>query len=250
MLMLCEMPRAGVFRENFIFGRFEMNLLEVRNICKTYGSGETAVNALKNVSFSVAKGEFVAIVGESGSGKTTLLNMLGALDTPTSGKVLIDGKDTFSMKERELTVFRRRNIGFIFQSFNLIPELTVEQNMVFPVLLDYQKPNGRHMEELLEALKLKERRRHLPSQLSGGQQQRVAIGRALMTRPSLILADEPTGNLDSQNSSEVIAMLKEASKKYEQTIIMITHNRGIAQTADRVLQVSDGVLADLGRCGE
>ncbi len=227
-----------------------MNLLEVRNICKTYGSGETAVNALKNVSFSVAKGEFVAIVGESGSGKTTLLNMLGALDTPTSGKVLIDGKDTFSMKERELTVFRRRNIGFIFQSFNLIPELTVEQNMVFPVLLDYQKPNGRHMEELLEALKLKERRRHLPSQLSGGQQQRVAIGRALMTRPSLILADEPTGNLDSQNSSEVIAMLKEASKKYEQTIIMITHNRGIAQTADRVLQVSDGVLADLGRCGE
>ncbi len=227
-----------------------MNLLEVRNICKTYGSGETAVNALKDVSFSVAKGEFVAIVGESGSGKTTLLNMLGALDTPTSGKVLIDGKDTFSMKERELTVFRRRNIGFIFQSFNLIPELTVEQNMVFPVLLDYQKPNGRHMEELLEALKLKERRRHLPSQLSGGQQQRVAIGRALMTRPSLILADEPTGNLDSQNSSEVIAMLKEASKKYEQTIIMITHNRGIAQTADRVLQVSDGVLADLGRCGE
>lgn len=227
-----------------------MNLLEVRNICKTYGSGETAVNALKNVSFSVSKGEFVAIVGESGSGKTTLLNMLGALDTPTSGKVLIDGKDTFSMKERELTVFRRRNIGFIFQSFNLIPELTVEQNMVFPVLLDYQKPNGRHMEELLEALKLKERRRHLPSQLSGGQQQRVAIGRALMTRPSLILADEPTGNLDSQNSSEVIAMLKEASKKYEQTIIMITHNRGIAQTADRVLQVSDGVLVDLGRCGE
>ena len=227
-----------------------MNLLEVRDICKTYGSGETAVNALKNVSFSVAKGEFVAIVGESGSGKTTLLNMLGALDTPTSGKVLIDGKDTFSMKERELTVFRRRNIGFIFQSFNLIPELTVEQNMVFPVLLDYQKPNGRYMEELLEALKLKERRRHLPSQLSGGQQQRVAIGRALMTRPSLILADEPTGNLDSQNSSEVIAMLKEASKKYEQTIIMITHNRGIVQTADRVLQVSDGVLADLGRCGE
>lgn len=250
MLMLCEMPRAGVFREKFKFRRFEMNLLEVRNICKTYGSGETAVNALKDVSFSVAKGEFVAIVGESGSGKTTLLNMLGALDTPTSGKVLIDGKDTFSMKERELTVFRRRNIGFIFQSFNLIPELTVEQNMVFPVLLDYQKPNGRHMEELLEALKLKERRRHLPSQLSGGQQQRVAIGRALMTRPSLILADEPTGNLDSQNSSEVIAMLKEASKKYEQTIIMITHNRGIAQTADRVLQVSDGVLADLGRCGE
>ncbi len=227
-----------------------MDLLEVKSISKTYGSGETAVHALKNVSFSVPKGEFVAIVGESGSGKTTLLNMLGALDTPTSGKVLIDGKDTFSMKERALTVFRRRNIGFIFQAFNLIPELTVEQNIVFPVLLDYQKPNKKYLEELLAVLNLEERRNHLPSQLSGGQQQRIAIGRALMTRPSLILADEPTGNLDSQNSSEVIALLKEASKKYEQTIIMITHNRSIAQTADRVLNVSDGVLTDLGRCSE
>ena len=227
-----------------------MDLLEVQSISKTYGSGETAVHALKNVSFTVPKGEFVAIVGESGSGKTTLLNMLGALDAPTSGKVLIDGKDIFSMKEKSLTIFRRRNIGFIFQAFNLIPELTVEQNMIFPVLLDYQKPNQTYLEELLTVLNLKERRNHLPSQLSGGQQQRVAIGRALMTRPSLILADEPTGNLDSQNSSEVIALLKEASKKYEQTIIMITHNRGIAQTADRVLQVSDGVLTDLGRCRE
>ena len=227
-----------------------MDLLEVRSISKTYGSGETAVHALKNVSFSVPKGEFVAIVGESGSGKTTLLNMLGALDTPTSGKVLIDGKDTLSMKERALTVFRRRNIGFIFQAFNLVPELTVEQNMIFPVLLDYQKPNKKYLEELLSVLNLQERRNHLPSQLSGGQQQRVAIGRALMTRPSLILADEPTGNLDSQNSSEVIALLREASKKYEQTIIMITHNRSIAQTADRVLNVSDGVLTDLGRCRE
>ena len=198
-----------------------MDLLEVKSISKTYGSGETAVHALKKVSFSIPKGEFVAVVGESGSGKSTLLNMLGALDTPTSGKVIIDGKDTFSMKEHNLTVFRRRNIGFIFQAFNLIPELTVEQNIIF-----------------------------LPSQLSGGQQQRVAIGRALITRPSLILADEPTGNLDSQNSSEVIALLKEASKKYEQTIIMITHNRSIAQTADRVLQVTDGVLTDLGRCHE
>ena len=227
-----------------------MDLLEVKNICKTYGSGETAVDALKNVSFSVPKGEFVAIVGESGSGKTTLLNMLGALDTPTSGNVLIDGRDTFSMKESELTVFRRRNIGFIFQSFNLIPELTVEQNMIFPVLLDYQKPNRKYLEELLTILNLKQRRDHLPSQLSGGQQQRAAIGRALLTRPSLILADEPTGNLDSKNSSEVIALLKEASKKYEQTIIMITHNRSIAQTADRVLKVSDGVLTDFGRCRE
>ena len=227
-----------------------MNLLEVNNICKTYGSGETAVHALKKVSFSVPKGEYVAIVGESGSGKSTLLNMIGALDTPTSGKVVIGGKEIFSMNDNRLTVFRRRNIGFIFQAFNLIPELTVEQNIIFPVLLDYQKPDRKYLEELLTVLNLKERRNHLPSQLSGGQQQRVAIGRALITRPSLILADEPTGNLDTQNSSEVIASLKEASRKYEQTIIMITHNRSIAQSADRILQVSDGVLTDLGRCRE
>lgn len=227
-----------------------MNLLEVKNICKTYGSGETAVQALKNVSFSVPRGEYVAVVGESGSGKSTLLNMIGALDTRTSGHVIIDGKDIFSMDDRKLTVFRRRNIGFIFQSFNLVPELTVEQNIMFPMLLDYQKPDKKYLEELLTVLNLKDRRNHLPSQLSGGQQQRAAIGRALITRPSLILADEPTGNLDTQNSSEVITLLKEASKKYEQTIIMITHNRGIAQTADRVLQVSDGVLTDFGRCRE
>ena len=227
-----------------------MNLLEVRSICKTYGRGEAAVHALKDISFSVPKGEFVAIVGESGSGKSTLLNMVGALDAPTSGKAFIDGKDIFSMKERSLTIFRRRNIGFIFQSFNLIPELNVEQNIIFPVLLDYQKPDKKYLEELLTVLNLKERRYHLPSQLSGGQQQRVAIGRALITRPSLILADEPTGNLDTQNSSEVITLLKEAARKYEQTIIMITHNRSIAQTADRILQVSDGMLADLGRCRE
>lgn len=227
-----------------------MNLLEVKNICKTYGSGETAVQALKNVSFSIPKGEYVAIVGESGSGKSTLLNIMGALDNPTSGKVIIGGKDIFSMNDRRLTVFRRRNIGFIFQAFNLVPELTVEQNIIFPVLLDYQKPDKRYLEELLTVLNLKERRNHLPNQLSGGQQQRVAIGRALLTRPSIILADEPTGNLDTQNSSEVIALLKGASKKYEQTIVMITHNRNIAQTADRVLQVSDGVLTDFGRCQE
>lgn len=224
-----------------------MNLLEVKEICKTYGKGETAVEALQKVSFSVPRGEYVAIVGESGSGKSTLLNMIGALDAPTSGKVWIDGKDIFSMNDQKLTVFRRRNIGFIFQAFNLIPELTVEQNILFPLLLDYQKPNKKYLEELLTVLRLRERRNHLPSQLSGGQQQRVAIGRALITRPALILADEPTGNLDSKNSSEVIALLKEASKKYEQTIIMITHNRSIAQTADRVLQVSDGILTDFGR---
>lgn len=227
-----------------------MNLLEVKSLSKTYGCGDTAVNALKNVSFVVPKGEFMAVVGESGSGKSTLLNIIGALDTPTSGKVYIDGNDIFSMKESELTIFRRRNIGFIFQAFNLIPELSVEQNIMFPVLLDYKKPNKEYLEELLDILNLKDRRNHLPSELSGGQQQRVAIGRALFTRPSLILADEPTGNLDTQNSSEVIALLKEASKKYEQTIIMITHNRSIAQTADRVIQVSDGILTDFGRCSD
>lgn len=227
-----------------------MDLLEVKNISKTYGSGETAVKALKDVSFSVPKGEFVAIVGESGSGKSTLLNMVGALDTPTSGKVLIDGKDIFAMNDRKLTIFRRRNIGFIFQAFNLISELTVEQNIIFPTLLDYQKPDKAYLEELLSVLNLTERRHHLPSQLSGGQQQRVAIGRALFTRPALILADEPTGNLDTQNTSEVITLLKEASRKYEQTIVMITHSRSVVQTADRVLQVSDGQLADLGRCRE
>lgn len=227
-----------------------MDLLEVKNISKTYGIGEAAVHALKNVSFSVPKGEFVAVVGESGSGKSTLLNLIGALDSPSSGRIYIDGKDVFSMKERNLTVFRRRNIGFIFQSFNLIPELTVEQNIIFPVLLDYQKPNKKYLEELLDVLGLKKRRNHLPSQLSGGQQQRAAIGRALITRPALILADEPTGNLDTQNTSEVITLLKEASRKYEQTIIMITHSRGIYQAADRILQVSDGVLTDFGRYRE
>lgn len=227
-----------------------MDLLKVNDISKTYGSGEATVHALRNVSFSVPKGEYVAIVGESGSGKSTLLNMIGALDVPTSGKVTIGGKDIFSMNDRKLTIFRRKNIGFIFQAFNLLPELTVEQNIIFPVLLDYQKPDRKYLEELLSILNLKERRGHLPSQLSGGQQQRVAIGRALITRPALILADEPTGNLDTQNSREVIALLKQASRKYEQTIVMITHSRSIAQTADRVLKVSDGVLEDLGRCAE
>ena len=227
-----------------------MSLLEVKSISKTYGRGEAAVHALRNASFTVPKGEFVAVVGESGSGKTTLLNMIGALDVPTSGKVFIGGKDIFAMKDKKLTIFRRRNIGFIFQSFNLIPELTVEQNIIFPVLLDYQKPDKNYLEELLTVLNLKERRHHLPSQLSGGQQQRVAIGRSLITRPALILADEPTGNLDTQNSHEVIALLKEASREYEQTIVMITHSRSTAQAADRVLQVSDGVLTDFGRCRE
>ena len=223
-----------------------MNILEVQNLCKTYGKGEAQVRALDNVSFSVGKGEFIAIVGESGSGKSTLLNVVGALDDPTSGKVLIDGKDIFSMQEKRLTVFRRRNIGFIFQSFNLIPELNVEQNITFPLLLDYQKPDQKYVEELLGILGLKERRKHLPSQLSGGQQQRVAIGRALAARPAIIMADEPTGNLDSKNSQEVITLLKSMSAKYRQTILMITHNENHAEEADRVLRMTDGRLRDLG----
>lgn len=223
-----------------------MNLLEVNAICKTYGNGETAVKALKDVSFTVPKGEFVAVVGESGSGKSTLLNMIGALDTPTSGNVLIDGNEILRMNDEKLTIFRRRNIGFIFQAYNLIPELNVEQNITFPVLLDYKKPDKAYVEEILTVLSLQDRRGHLPRQLSGGQQQRVAIGRALITRPMLILADEPTGNLDSQNNNEVISLLKTASKRYQQTIIMITHNRSISSAADRVLQVSDGVLTDFG----
>lgn len=225
-----------------------MNLLEVHELSKTYGSRETKVEALKNATFSLEKGEFATIVGESGSGKSTLLNLIGGLDYPTSGKVYIDGKDIFAMKEKNLTIFRRRNIGFIFQSFNLIPELNVEQNIIYPVLLDRKTPDYEYLEELLNLLGLSERRKHLPSELSGGQQQRVAIGRALFSRPSLILADEPTGNLDLKNSREVIALMKETSKKYEQTILMITHNTNIAQSAERVIKVSDGILTDLGRC--
>ena len=223
-----------------------MRILEVQNLCKTYGKGEAQVRALDHVSFSVGKGEFIAIVGESGSGKSTLLNVVGALDNPISGKVLIDGKDIFSMPEKKLTVFRRQNIGFIFQSFNLIPELNVEQNITFPLLLDYQKPDQKYVEELLEILGLKERRKHLPSQLSGGQQQRVAIGRALAARPAIIMADEPTGNLDSKNSQEVITLLKSMSAKYRQTILMITHNENHADATDRVLRMTDGRLEDLG----
>ena len=219
-----------------------MNLLEVKSISKTYGEGDTAVHALKKISFSVPKGEFVAIVGESGSGKSTLLNMIGALDTPSFGKVYIDGKDIFAMKERSLTVFRRRNIGFIFQSFNLIPELTVEQNILFPVLLDYQKPNRRYLEELLSVLNLTDRRHHLPSQLSGGQQQRAAIGRALITRPALILADEPTGNLDPKRSYELVGLLKEINR-CGTTVVMITHEHELVRYfGGRIINIEKGSI--------
>jgi len=219
-----------------------MNLLEVNNICKTYGSGKTAVHALKKVSFSVPKGEYVAIVGESGSGKSTLLNMIGAIDMPTSGKVAIGGKDIFSMNDSKLTVFRRRNIGFIFQAFNLVPELTVEQNIIFPVLLDYQKPDKKYLEELLTVLNLKERRNHLPSQLSGGQQQRVAIGRALITRQSLILADEPTGNLDEDTAAEITKILKECAHQMNKCVVIVTHSNELAKQADVILKLRKGEL--------
>lgn len=224
-----------------------MEILQVHDLCKTYGKDEAQVNALKNVSFTLEKGEFCAVVGESGSGKSTLLNCIGALDFPTSGKILIDGHDLFTMSEEERTIFRRRNIGFIFQSFQLVPELNVEQNIMFPLLLDYRRSDPTAIEEMLLILGLKERRHHLPNQLSGGQQQRVAIGRALITRPKLILADEPTGNLDSRNSQEVLDLLIRASRHYQQTILMITHNSNLAVSADRILRVMDGCLEDMER---
>lgn len=223
-----------------------MEIMEVQDLCKTYGKGEAKVEALKHVSFTLQKGEFAAVVGESGSGKSTLLNCIGALDGPTEGRILLDGQNLFGMGEEERTIFRRRNIGFIFQAFHLIPELNVEQNIIFPLLLDHKKPDFRQVDEILEVLGLQERRSHLPGQLSGGQKQRVAIGRALITRPKLILADEPTGNLDRKNSREVMELLMKASRQYQQTILMITHNPNLITSVDRVMQVSDGILTDLG----
>jgi putative ABC transport system ATP-binding protein len=224
-----------------------MEILATKELNKIYGAGDTAVNAVRDVTFSVSKGEFATIIGPSGSGKSTLLNLLGALDTPTSGKVILDGNDIFKMKEKELSVFRRRNIGFIFQAYNLIPELNVEENIIFPILLDYQKPDKAYIEDLLNVLGLKDRRHHLPSQLSGGQQQRVAIGRALAAKPAIILADEPTGNLDTQNTRDVIQLLKLSVERYSQTLIMITHNQNLTSYSDRVFQVEDGILTELGR---
>lgn len=223
-----------------------MEIMEVQDLCKTYGKGEAKVEALKHVSFTLQKGEFAAVVGESGSGKSTLLNCIGALDEPTEGRILLDGQNLFGMGEEERTIFRRRNIGFIFQAFHLIPELNVEQNIIFPLLLDHKKPDFRQVDEILEVLGLQERRSHLPGQLSSGQKQRVAIGRALITRPKLILADEPTGNLDRKNSREVMELLMKASRQYQQTILMITHNPNLITSVDRVMQVSDGILTDLG----
>ncbi|AAO36345.1 ABC transporter ATP-binding protein [Clostridium tetani] len=219
-----------------------MEILKVENLSKIYGEGNNRVEALRNVSFAIERGEFVAIVGASGSGKSTLLHMIGGLDKPTSGKVYIDGEDIYKLKEDNLAIFRRRNVGFVFQFFNLIPVLNVEENISLPALLDKDKIDKAYLKEVVEMLGLKERITHLPSELSGGQQQRVSIGRALINKPSIILADEPTGNLDSKNSKEVIELLKYSSKKYNQTLIIITHDMNIAEQADRVINIVDGEI--------
>ncbi|ADK13836.1 MULTISPECIES: ABC transporter ATP-binding protein [Clostridium] len=217
-------------------------ILKVESLSKTYGKGENKVEALKNVSFTINRGEFVAIIGASGSGKSTLLHMLGGLDRPTSGKVYIENEDIYKLNEEKLAIFRRRNIGFVFQFFNLIPVLNVEENISLPSLLDREKADKGYLDEVISMLGLKERVTHLPSELSGGQQQRVSIGRALINKPALILADEPTGNLDSKNSKEVIELLKLSSKKYNQTLIIITHDINVAEQADRVITIFDGEI--------
>lgn len=219
-----------------------MEILKVENLNKTYGKGENKVEALKNINLCVNKGEFVAIVGASGSGKSTLLHLLGGLDRPSDGKVIIDGESIYNYKEENLAIFRRRKIGFIFQFFNLIPVLDVEENIALPALLDNDKVDKGYLREIIELLGLEERKNHLPSELSGGQQQRVSIGRALLNKPSIILADEPTGNLDSKNSKEVIDLLKFTARKYNQTLILITHDVNIAAMADRVVTIEDGEI--------
>ena len=219
-----------------------MTLIEVKNLNKIYGSGEAEVKALKNINLNIEQGEFVAIVGQSGSGKSTLLHLIGGVDIPSSGEVIIDGKNIYKLKEKELSILRRRKLGFIFQFFNLIPVLTAQENIEMPVLLDNEKIDKKYMNELLMILGLEERKNNYPSQLSGGQQQRVSIGRALANKPSIILADEPTGNLDSKNSKEVLELLKYCAKKYNQTLILITHDINIAKSADRVITIEDGEI--------
>ncbi len=219
-----------------------MKILEVKNLTKIYGHGENRTLALNNVSFSVEKGEFIAIVGSSGSGKSTLLHLIGGVDIPTSGEVIVNGISVYQQNEEQLAIFRRREVGLIYQFYNLIPVLSVEENMTLPVLLDNQSVHQEHLEELLKILGLEKRRHHLPKELSGGQQQRVSIGRALMNAPSLVLADEPTGNLDSKNSKEIVDLLKLTQKKYKQTLIMITHDETIAMQADRVIVIEDGQI--------
>lgn len=219
-----------------------MKILEVTNLCKTYGKGDTMVKALDNVSFSVEKGEFLAIIGPSGSGKSTLLNILGGVDVPTSGSVVINQTDISNLDETALAIFRRRQIGLIYQFYNLIPILTVQENLTLPLLLDGRKPDKKQIDTLVKRLGLENRLDHLPNQLSGGQQQRVSIGRALVNNPALMLADEPTGNLDSENSKEIISLLRQFNKEFNQTVIIITHDEKIANSADRVITIEDGKI--------
>ena len=219
-----------------------MEILRVENLTKVYGKGENEVRALDGVSFTVNKGEFIAIIGPSGSGKSTLLHILGGVDRPTSGKVYMDGKDVYAQNEEQLAIFRRRQVGLIYQFYNLIPVLNVTENITLPVLMDGQKVNQDRLGELLTTLKLKGRENHLPNQLSGGQQQRVSIGRALMNAPAVVLAEEPTGNLDSKNSQEIVELLKMSNEKYGQTLIIITHDENIALQADRIIAIEDGKI--------
>ena len=219
-----------------------MELLKVEDLCKIYGRGENEVKAVDGVSFSVPKGQMVAIVGASGSGKSTLLHMIGAVDRPTSGKIWLDGQDVFKQNNRELAIFRRRQVGLIYQFYNLIPVLTAEENITLPLMMDGRKPDKEHLEKILDMLGLKERRDHLPSQMSGGQQQRVSIGRALFTSPQVILADEPTGNLDSKNSAEIMELFRRSNKQLKQTILIITHDESIAEQCDRIIVLSDGKI--------
>lgn len=221
-----------------------MEILKVENLCKQYGKGENKVTALDNVSFTVNKGEFVAIVGASGSGKSTLLHLIGGVDRPTSGKVFIDGKDIYKFNDDELAIFRRRQVGLIYQFYNLIPLLNVEENITLPLKLDNKNIDKQRLDELIKVLGLEERRTHLPNELSGGQQQRTSIGRAMITNPAIILADEPTGNLDSKASDEIVTLLKKSNKDYKQTIIMITHNLEIAKVADRIIKIEDGKIVE------
>ena len=221
-----------------------MEILRVENLTKSYGKGETKVDALKNINLSINKGEFVAIVGPSGSGKSTLLHLIGGVDRPTSGKVFINDVDIYNLKEKDLSIFRRRNVGLIYQFYNLIPVLSAKENILLPAELDNRKIDKKYLDDLLKTLGLKERENHLPNELSGGQQQRTSIGRALINRPSIVLADEPTGNLDSKNSKEVLELLKLSVKRYNQTLIMITHDTNIALQADRVITIEDGIIKD------
>ena len=219
-----------------------MEILRIDHLSKHYGSGENLVKAVDDVSFSVEKGEFLAIIGPSGSGKSTLLHILGGVDRPTAGKVFVDGQDVYAQNDEQLAIFRRRQVGLIYQFYNLIPVLTAEENMTLPVLLDGRKVNQERLEELLDTLSLRERRKNLPNQLSGGQQQRVSIGRALMNAPAVVLADEPTGNLDSKNSQEIVELLKLSNRRYGQTLIVITHDESIALQADRIIAIEDGKI--------